>query len=105
MRTLLAATALLLSASAAMAEAPCENPAAQICQKACAAMGAKYVLLLRERQLGAQVQPVRAGDPLDRTGSLENAERLARLAGLSLDYIDGLPAGQISRAIAAYCPR
>jgi len=105
MKTLLTAAALLLTASAAMAEAPCENPTAQICQKACAVMGAKYMLSVREQQLPARVRSVRAGDPLDQTGSFENAERLARFAGLSLDYIDGLPVEQISRAVATYCPR
>jgi hypothetical protein len=103
MKTLVAATALLLSASAAMAEAPCQNPVAPSCQKACAVVGAKYVLAIRERSLqaGAHVQTVRAdaGEPL------ASAQHLARLADLSLDYIDGLTVRQINGAIAAYCPR
>src|SRR5262249_20351111 len=107
MRTLIAAASLMLSASAAMAGAPCENPVSPPCQKACAVMGAKYVLALQGRgaPLQARVQPARAGEPLARTASLVNAERLARFAGLSLDYINALSAEQIGRAIAAYCPK
>ena len=107
MKTLMAAVTLFLSASAAMAEAPCQNPVAPACQKACAAMGAKYVLSMRQQNLQSHmpVRAIRVGDSEDNAGSLENAERLARLAGLSRDYIDGLTAREISGAIAAYCPR
>jgi len=86
-----------------MADAPCQNPVVPACQKACAVMGAKYVLAMRERtlQAGIRVQTVRAdaGEPL------ANAQYLARFAGLSIDYIDGLTVRQINGAIAAYCPR
>jgi hypothetical protein len=51
MKTLVAAVTLILSASAAMAEAPCQNPVAPECQKACAVMGAKYVLAMRNQTL------------------------------------------------------
>jgi hypothetical protein len=107
MKTLIAAVALTLSASAAMAEAPCENPVAQACQKACAVMGAKYVLSVRRKdaQPAARVQAVRVDSAEDNTGSLERAQHLARIAGLSLDYIDGLTLSQSKAAIAAYCPR
>ena len=106
MKTLMAAVTLILSASAAMAEAPCQNPISLPCQKACAVMGAKYVLSIREQNLqtGVQVKAVRAGNPFDR-GDLAAAQRLASFAGLSLDYIDGLTMQQINGAIAAYCPR
>ncbi len=107
MKTLVAATALLLSASAAMAEAPCQNPVASDCQKACAMIGAKYILSMREQSLppGAHFQTVRAEEPADNPGSLENAQRLARIAGLTLDYIDGMTWPQSKAAIAAYCPQ
>jgi hypothetical protein len=36
---------------------------------------------------------------------LANAQHLSRIAGLSLDYIDGLTMRQVNGAIAAYCPR
>jgi hypothetical protein len=106
MKTLIAAVSLILSASAAMAEAPCQDPVTIPCQKACAVMGAKYVLSMREQSLQAnvQVKAVRVGNPLDR-GDLAAAQRLASFAGLSLDYIDGLTTQQINGAIAAYCPR
>jgi hypothetical protein len=44
MKPLIPAIALILSASAALADAPCEDPSAQLCQKACAVMAAKFVL-------------------------------------------------------------
>lgn len=68
MKTLISAVALILSASTAMAEAPCQNPVAPACQKACAVMGAKYILLIRERSLATTVQVQN-----DNSGSLENA--------------------------------
>jgi hypothetical protein len=103
MKTPLAALTLILPVSAAMAEAPCQNPVAPECQKACAVMGAKYVLAMRSRtlQAGVRVQTVRA----DAEDPLANAQRLARFAGLSLDYIDGLTMRQVNGAIAEYCPR
>jgi hypothetical protein len=102
-KTLISAMVLLLSASAAMAEAPCQNPVATACQKACAVMGAKYVLAMREQNLqaGARIQIVRA----DAEKPLASAQHLARFADLSLDYIDGLTVREISGAIAAYCPK
>jgi hypothetical protein len=41
----------------------------------------------------------------DKVGSIEKAQRLARLAGLSLHYIDNLTVPQINRALAIFCPR
>lgn len=107
MKTPIAAAIFILSASAAMAEAPCQNPVASDCQKACAMIGAKYILLMREQSLqpGAHFQMVRAEEPADNPGSLENAQRLARIAGLTLDYIDGMTWPQSKATVAAYCPR
>jgi hypothetical protein len=106
MKTLVAAVTLILSASTAMAEAPCENPAAELCQKACAVMGAKYVLMHQQSsRANASIHPVRADMSADNPGWRENAERLATIAGLSLDYIDGLTLQQSKAAVAAYCPR
>ena len=75
MNPLIPATVLLLSASAAMADAPCENPVAPVCQKACAVMGAKYVLYDSSTktvyQLDDQKKPVAfAGDQVKVTGTL-----------------------------------
>jgi hypothetical protein len=100
MKTLISVAALLLSASTAMAEAPCENPVTPACRQACAAMGAKYVLLMREPNLLTAVR-VQA----DNVGSLDNTQRLARFAGLSLPYIASLTVQQINGAIALSCPR
>ena len=107
MKMLIAAATFILSASAAMAEVPCQSPVASDCQKACAMIGAKYILSMREQSLqtGAHLQMVRAEEPADNPGSLENAQRLARIAGLTLDYIDGMTWPQGKAAIAAYCPR
>jgi hypothetical protein len=99
MRTLISAVALLLSTATGMAEAPCENPVAPACQKACAVMGAKYVLSIREQSL-----PTPPRVQIGNAGSLESAQRLARFAGLPLLYIDGLTVPQIKRGIALYCP-
>jgi hypothetical protein len=103
MKTLIPALALILSAFAAMAEAPCQNPVVPACEKACAVMGAKYILWIRGRDLpaGAQLQTVST----DSQDALASAQHLASFAGLSLDYIDGLPMQQVKQAIAAYCPR
>ena len=100
MKTLIAIVALLLSASTAVAEAPCENPVTPACQKACAVMGAKYVLLKHEPNLltTARVQT-------DNVGSLDIAQRLVRFAGLSLPYIASLTVQQINGAITLSCPR
>ena len=49
MKILIAALSLALTASAAMAEAQCENPRAEPCRKACAVMGAKFVLSIASR--------------------------------------------------------
>jgi hypothetical protein len=103
MKTLIAAVTLVLSASAAMAEAPCQSPVAPECQKACAVMGAKYVLWSRDRDLpaGAQLQTVSD----DGQNPLAAAQRLAGYTGLSLDYIGGLPMQQVKQAVETYCPR
>jgi hypothetical protein len=107
MKTLLAAATLILSASAAMAGAPCENPSAELCQKACAVMAAKFVLATHP-QSHATGTPVRAAwvdNSDDNPGSLENAQRLAASAGLSLDYINGMTLTQSRAAVLAYCPK
>ena len=100
MKTLISVVALLLSISTAVAEAPCENPVTLACRQACAVMGAKYVLLMREPNLLTTVRV-----QTDNVGSLDNAQRLARFAGLSLPYIAGLTVQQINAAIASSCPR
>jgi hypothetical protein len=100
MKTLISVVALLLSASTAVAEAPCKNPVTLACRQTCAVMGAKYVLLMRDPNLPTTV-PVQT----DNVGSLDNAERLARFAGLSLPYIASLTVQQIHGAIALSCPR
>jgi hypothetical protein len=103
MKMLVAAVTLILSASAAMAEAPCENPVSPPCEKACAAMGAKYVLWRREQDRPgvAQLQTVSANSE----SPLAAAHRLAGIAGLSLDYVDALSMRQVSQAVETYCPR
>jgi hypothetical protein len=100
MKALISVVALLLSASTAVAEAPCENPATLACRQACAVMGAKYVLLMREPNLPTTVRL-----QTDNVGSLDNAQRLARFAGLSLPYIASLTVQQINGPIALSCPR
>ena len=100
MKALISVVALLLSASTAVAEAPCENPVTLACRQACAVMGAKYVLLMRESNLPTTVRV-----HTDNVGSLDNAQRLARFAGLSLPYIASLTVQQINGAIALSCPR
>jgi len=100
MKTLIVAVALILVASIAMAEAPCQNPVAPVCRKSCAVIGAKFILTMREQTL---TTPVREQN--DKVGSIEKAQRLARLAGLSLYYIDNLTVPQINRALAIFCPR
>lgn len=100
MKTLIAVVALLLSASTAVAEAPCENPVTLACRQGCAVMGAKYVLMMREPNLLTTVRV-----QTDNVGPLENAQRLARFAGLSLPYIASLTMQQINGAIAFSCPR
>jgi hypothetical protein len=107
MKPLLAALALILSASAALADAPCENPSTQLCQKACAVMAAKLVIATHPRSHSAAT-PVRAAwadNSDDNPGSAENAQRLAGIAGLSLDYINGLTLQQSKAAVVAYCPK
>ncbi|MBV9554652.1 MAG: hypothetical protein JO032_17865 [Alphaproteobacteria bacterium] len=98
MRTIAAVAALILSASAAMAEAPCENPLAPPCQKACAALGAKLILATRR----AGVQPVSAADG---AGTMGGALHLARRSGRSVDYIEGVPFPRLREAVRASCPR
>jgi hypothetical protein len=64
-------------------------------------MGAKYVLSRRQQSLAVRAIPV--GDANDSV--LAAAQQLARFAGFTLDYIDGLTVPQISRDIVAYCPK
>ena len=103
MKMLVAAVTLMLSASAAIAEAPCQSPVGLECQKACAVMGAKYVLWRREqdRPAAAQLQTVSASSD----NPLAAARRLASLAGLSIDYVDNLSMGEVRQAVEASCPR
>lgn len=103
MKTPMAAMALLLSASAAMAEAPCQSPVGLECQKACAVMGAKYVLWRREqdRPAAVQLQTVSANSD----SPLAAARRLAGFAGLSIDYVDNLSMRAVRQAVEATCPR
>jgi hypothetical protein len=105
MKTLTAAAILLLSTSAAMAEAPCQSPQTPSCQKACAVMGAKFVLSMRKNTPPSHVQTVRTAAPGDAEDSLEGAQRLARLAGLSLDYIEAMTVRDVNRGVAKSCPR
>lgn len=106
MKTLMAAVSLLLSASAALAGAPCQNPAVPACETACAALGAKLALSLRQQGAmpGGQVQKIGTGKSLDDDG-FAGAQRLAHLARLSLDYIGGMTVQQARGAVAAYCPK
>lgn len=107
MKPLIPALAFILSASAALAEAPCENPSTQLCQKACAVLATKFVLAAHPQNHSAAT-PVRAawGDNSDdNPGSAEIAQRLAGIAGLSLDYINALPLQQSKAAVVAYCPK
>ena len=103
MTPLLPAMILLLSASAAMADAPCQNPVVPACRKACAVMGAKYVLWRREQDRPgvAQLQIVSANSD----NPLAAARRLASFAGLSLEYVDGLSMNEVRRTVEASCPR
>ena len=66
MKTLLAAATLILSASAAMAGAPCENPSAELCQKACAVMAAKFVLATHPQRPAVIAQKPFVGIKIDR---------------------------------------
>ena len=99
MKALLFLAVLILSTAPAMAEEPCRNPADMLCQRACSIMGAKYILLMRGSSF---TTPVRARG--DRFQSIEDAQRLANFAGLSLSVIDRLTVQQINRAIVAFCP-
>jgi hypothetical protein len=105
MKMLITAMTLALTASAAMAEARCENPRAEPCRKACAVMGARFALSMREQAL-----EMRAATPkLDLTSfdtdeTLVGARRLAYFAGLSLQYIDAMTLPEIRRAVDEYCP-
>jgi len=105
MKTLIAAITLMLAASAAMAAAPCQNPLTLPCQKACAAMGVKFVLSMREQTLGTRVRTVHVGDTRETVEAMASAQQLARFAGLSLQYIDGMTLHDVSRAVDAYCAR
>ncbi len=103
MKLFVAAVTLIVSTSAAMAEAPCESPATSSCRQACAVMGAKYVLWQRERDTtaGATFQTVSDNSE----NPLAAAHRLAGMAGLSLDYVDALSMREVRQAVEAYCPR
>ena len=100
MKALILLTVVILSVSPAMAEEPCRSPIDAACQKACSVMGAKYILLMREKSF---TTPVRA--QVDSWQSIEDAHRLADFAGLPLSFIDRLTVQQINRAIAAFCPQ
>jgi hypothetical protein len=115
MKTLIAPLILVLMASSAMAEAPCENPHMLPCQKACAVMGAKFALTMHDhalemRALENAVQARRSTPMLDltslhATATQGDAEYLARFAGVSLSYIQGMTLKEAKRAVDDYCPR
>ena len=100
MKTLIAATIFALSASSALAQAPCENPTALPCQKACAVIGAKLVLAERQNA-GAMVRLT----TLSSEGAPDSAQRLAHLAGVSLIDIDRMTLRDASDGVAKYCRR
>ena len=99
MKTLIAAI-FALSASSALAQAPCENPTALPCQKACAVIGAKLVLAERQNA-GATVRLT----TLSSESAPDSAQRLARLAGVSLIDIDRMTLRDASDGVANSCPR
>jgi hypothetical protein len=115
MKMLMAPLMLVLMASTAKAGAPCENPHMLPCQKACAVMGAKFALTMHEqalemRTLESAVQARRSTPMLDltslhATATQEDAEYLARVAGVSLPYIQGMTLKEAKRAVDEYCPR
>jgi hypothetical protein len=115
MKTLIAPLILVLTASTAMAGAPCENPHMLPCQKACAVMGAKFALTMHEqavemRTLESAVRARRSMPMLDltslhATATQQDAEYLARFAGVSLTYIEGMTLKEAKRAVDEYCPR
>ena len=115
MKTLIVPVMLLLTASTAMAQAPCENPIAPSCQKACAIMGAKFALTMHEqalemRSLESAVQAKSAKPKLDltslhATATQADADQLARSAGVSLQSIDGITLREAKRAVDEFCPR
>jgi hypothetical protein len=111
MKTLIAALTLALLASPAFAEAPCQNPSTSRCQKACAIMGAKLALSMREQALATRAQES-DGHTFDATvrltslrtrDALEGAQRLARLAGFSLQDIDKMTLRDVSAAVVKNC--
>jgi hypothetical protein len=98
---LIAAIALLLPTAAALAGAPCENPAEPLCRRACAVMGARFALSVRqhdERPSALQVAVGGEDTPEDA------AVRLAHMAGLPLDDIAGMTLRDTAAAVAKYCP-
>jgi hypothetical protein len=112
MKILLAAVILALTSSVAIAEAPCESPRTLPCQKACALMGAKFVLAMREQTLEieqvSQETASRGRVVLSSTGAntwqmLENAQRLAGFAGVSLQEVDRMRLRDLGAAVDRYC--
>jgi 4-pyridoxate dehydrogenase len=115
MKTALAAVTLLMTVSAALAEAPWENPSAPQCQKACALMGAKFALSMREQALKTQAQilAVQSGRPaprvdltsFDNDATLGGVRYLAQIAGRSLHDINGMTLREARHAVEQYCPQ
>jgi hypothetical protein len=112
MKTLLAALILALTSSVAMGQAPCENPRTLPCQKACALMGAKFVLAMRKQALeieqlsratASRARLVVSADETNTGQMLENAQRLAGFAGVSLQEVDRMRLRDLSAAVDQYC--
>lgn len=112
MKTLLAALILALTSSVAMGQAPCENPRTPPCQKACALIAAKFVLSMRaqtleieqlSRETASRGRVVLSSSGANTWQMLENAQRLAGLAGVSLQEVDGMRLRDLGAAVEQYC--
>ena len=112
MKTLLAALILAMTSSVAMGQAPCENPRTLPCQKACALMAAKFVLSMRaqtleieqmSRETGARARLFLSADGTNTWQMPENARRLAEIAGVSLQEVDGMRPRDLRAAVEQYC--
>ena len=101
MKTLIAALMIALTASSAMAEAPCESPPTLPCQKACAAMGAKFVMSMRQDRQNA-INVVKSSATYS-AGMVERARHLAGFAGVSLQDIDRMTLHDLAGAVGEYC--